>query len=733
MAADSGQEPATALNISQSVLQYFWDLASYDEEVRLTAARGLVADVIADQAKHNASLGKDNDAAPEEGAPKQKQLEYHLRRCSPTMVYTLRRLARGLASSRQAARQGYATALAGLLAPSAKTHVTPAGVMVLLEVCVDGPVKGGDAKDTLLARLFGYGALLRSGLPLEAHMLAALFNGLLESFWSCVVEGGLMDSSHERRYLGFQLFARCLPHLRPEHVATVFSPALTRTLTNAVKRRDSYLHASARKLLDGIAGFLERSDVGGGVDGGVKMAVAAALQRLGGMAPKELAAGKLTQKLVQPAKAAKSKVAEVAAAGGSSPLAAQPLTPATRGVCASRLVTLLAHLSHTAQAAALKAPGVALAKELGEEGESALGLLAAIEAAALEKLAPLDAAGKGAEEEGAGKVAGAGRLRSLAALCAHLQLSLLADPEGTGPGSLPSAPLREAAEALWRGCCDGLRAEGLQDIVFAKKSPNSPLLLAALVPLVRALATAARPGGQPQVADRLKGVIVNKLSKCRCAADVDVLGGLEGYGGALKRLLYEASRNKDRVTAAAALAGYTALLRAGGAAEDTQVADAARASFRAALGDLLTSKKSRLQPDGLAALLSRVLRAPPEGLAAALTAGGATGLGGAFGAALAACAAGPSAHVPVPVPVLPMPAIRKAPTAHRMPLHTPGLTVTTTPWYHHVSTTVSVRRWAARAAAPKPCAAGLGGAAGCKNDEEAEDSRLAAIGRSGPQ
>ena len=56
------------------------------QEVRLTAARGLVADVIADQAKHNASLGKDNDAAPEEGAPKQKQLEYHLRRCSPTMV-----------------------------------------------------------------------------------------------------------------------------------------------------------------------------------------------------------------------------------------------------------------------------------------------------------------------------------------------------------------------------------------------------------------------------------------------------------------------------------------------------------------------------------------------------------------------------------------------------------------------------------------------------------------------
>ena len=324
-------------------------------------------------------------------------------------------------------------------------------------MCVDGPVKGGDAKDTLLARLFGYGALLRSGLPLEAHMLAALFNGLLEvgarksflreaaasvaleaaarmdkagvaavaapagplaamlsappaeatpealllalvlwpklppaavkackllpagtppppsevfssaggappaagavataaaataaglfskehikvlqpvllatsashprlhtlwhyllplllpgfrpyratggaaaaghdldvgaaaaaaaaaadkkgaakgavsgplleSFWSCVVEGGLMDSSHERRYLGFQLFARCLPHLRPEHVATVFSPALTRTLTNAVKRRDSYLHASARKLLVSGSGGRRQGRKGG--------------------------------------------------------------------------------------------------------------------------------------------------------------------------------------------------------------------------------------------------------------------------------------------------------------------------------------------------------------------------------------------------------------------------------------------------------------------------------------
>ncbi len=50
---------------------------------------------------------------------------------------------------------------------------------------------------------------------------------------------------------------------------------------------------------DNISAFLERSGRDGGADESAKLAVAATLQRLGGMAHKELAAGKLTQKLVQ--------------------------------------------------------------------------------------------------------------------------------------------------------------------------------------------------------------------------------------------------------------------------------------------------------------------------------------------------------------------------------------------------------------------------------------------------
>ena len=35
----------------------------------------------------------------------------------------------------------------------------------------------------------------------------------LEAFWSCVVDGDLVQSSHERKYLAFTLFLILLPHL----------------------------------------------------------------------------------------------------------------------------------------------------------------------------------------------------------------------------------------------------------------------------------------------------------------------------------------------------------------------------------------------------------------------------------------------------------------------------------------------------------------------------------------
>lgn len=49
------------------------------------------------------------------------------------------------------------------------------------------------------------------------------------------------------------------------------------------------------------------------------------------------------------------------------------------------------------------------------------------------------------------------------------------------------------------------------------QAPNSPLLLAALLPLLRALCTASRPGAQPQLAERLKTALTRFSNrKCVC-------------------------------------------------------------------------------------------------------------------------------------------------------------------------------------------------------------------------
>lgn len=60
------------------------------------------------------------------------------------------------------------------------------------------------------------------------------------------------------------------------------------------------------------------------------------------------------------------------------------------------------------------------------------------------------------------------------------------------------------------------------------------------------------------------------FAPCRCTLDLAALGGVEGYSGLLKRLLYEASRNRTKAVAGVAAAAFTAAVRAGQAAEDAE-------------------------------------------------------------------------------------------------------------------------------------------------------------------
>uniref|UniRef100_A0A383W0H0 Myb-binding protein 1A n=1 Tax=Tetradesmus obliquus TaxID=3088 RepID=A0A383W0H0_TETOB len=190
-----GDQQLTGATADPQVLQYFWDLASLEQDARQAAASSLVQALFDSQKQHESShmpAGAQPGGSldiQQEGGNRQQRMEQCLNCCSPLMAYGLKRLARGLASSRQGARQGFAAALAATLAHSAAAaaaghkggakgaagvamplqlpFVSAAGVLALLDACLEvtGSMKGSDQRDALLGRVFGLAALCRSGLP----------------------------------------------------------------------------------------------------------------------------------------------------------------------------------------------------------------------------------------------------------------------------------------------------------------------------------------------------------------------------------------------------------------------------------------------------------------------------------------------------------------------------------------------------------------------------------------
>lgn len=160
-----------------------------------------------------------------------------------------------------------------------------------------------------------------------------------------------------------------------------------------------------------------------------------------------------------------------------------------------------------------------------------------------------------------------------------------------------------------------LRAAALLE-EWIRRCPRSPLAAtAASGPLLRALAAAARPGGSPPLAERLRALAAGRLAKCR--PDLSAAAGSPGSNpdadaealrGAMKAALYYASREKDARVAGAAAAVLGMLLAAPGAPGAPAPARAAAADFAAATArDLVEKKKSRLGRSAAEAIL---LRAP---------------------------------------------------------------------------------------------------------------------------
>ena len=124
---------------SGPVLATFWDLAAVDEGKRLTAAATLVTLLTEEQAK-------EGDATP----------------CGD-LTYAVRRLVRGLASSRDGARQGFGAALIEVLRTFEAVDLTTVLSVMEESMALHGSMHGAEERDALFGRIFTCASVLRSG------------------------------------------------------------------------------------------------------------------------------------------------------------------------------------------------------------------------------------------------------------------------------------------------------------------------------------------------------------------------------------------------------------------------------------------------------------------------------------------------------------------------------------------------------------------------------------------
>ncbi|KAG8368547.1 hypothetical protein BUALT_Bualt15G0056900 [Buddleja alternifolia] len=161
----------------------FKDLAAADASGREAAAKSLVMEL---REVQNAYDKLENKNVVEDASKLEAEKDDGLNNCAPSLRYAVRRLIRGVSSSRECARQGFALGLASLVGtvPSIRLESLLKLIISLLEV--NSSMKGQEARDCLLGRLFAYGAIARSG-KLTEEWISDNNTLLIKDFTSCLI------------------------------------------------------------------------------------------------------------------------------------------------------------------------------------------------------------------------------------------------------------------------------------------------------------------------------------------------------------------------------------------------------------------------------------------------------------------------------------------------------------------------------------------------------------------
>ncbi|KAJ3004845.1 DNA-directed DNA polymerase [Thoreauomyces humboldtii] len=150
----AAEAPVPAVAAS-NVMALYWELASVDPLVRQKAADSLLRALHAFQLQHQAS----HPSASSTTATEDNLDEL----CAKDVSYGLKRLLRGLPSSRDGARQGFAVALTELLRGLDFLNVTTV-LSLLTKLTQTEGAKGQEEREVLFGRIFGIMAICQAGM-----------------------------------------------------------------------------------------------------------------------------------------------------------------------------------------------------------------------------------------------------------------------------------------------------------------------------------------------------------------------------------------------------------------------------------------------------------------------------------------------------------------------------------------------------------------------------------------
>ncbi|XP_051146638.1 rDNA transcriptional regulator pol5 [Andrographis paniculata] len=146
----------------------FKDLAVADASIRKAAANSLVTELKEVQSAYDKLENKDD---VEDKSKLEAEKDDGLNNLAPSLRYALRRLIRGVSSSRECARQGFALGLSILVGSVSSIKLESLLKLIPTLLDLSSSTKGQEARDCLLGRLFSYGALARSGKLTQAWIL----------------------------------------------------------------------------------------------------------------------------------------------------------------------------------------------------------------------------------------------------------------------------------------------------------------------------------------------------------------------------------------------------------------------------------------------------------------------------------------------------------------------------------------------------------------------------------